>query len=489
MNIREKFLQLTQYTEVIGQEYMLEQYLPEGITEDHVGNYWIKIGESDTLFTSHLDTAAHSRRKVKHKFDSITNKSGEKEHFIETDGRTILGADDRAGVVVMLNMIEHNIPGLYYFFMGEESGTVGSSSILEDSPEIFEPYKKCISFDRKGYGSIITVQMGSRCCSPAFAFQLAKELTASSDYHFQSDPTGIFTDSATFMDDIPECTNISIGYFNEHSTEEFQNITYLENFCEAVLKVKWEELPVERNPGPIETPNPKRKPKKETDLDDRELSYIFMLIEDIFEETQQKECANGTNFIPEKEMLFVSWYNDDDIVSVWVHEDGSITIGKDKFKNLTELEDKIEDVYGYRTNWDKIAGRYSEDEEDEDGGLPFDPDEPDEEHGIELSDNIDLSNNTFEDDIDLDNFIKDIDILKLKKISAPKINDILTKYNKTIESLVIWLYHNGNDPFKTQGLTWDDESDTFIFDTDYFKGDYSESKSTGVDSGGVRTFN
>jgi len=480
MNIKEKFLELTQYTEVIGQEYMLEKYLPEGITEDHIGNYWIKIGESDTMFASHLDTAAHSRRKVKHVFDSIETKSGGQEHFIETDGTTVLGADDRAGVVVMLNMIEHKIPGLYYFFMGEESGTVGSSNILEDNPEFFEPYKKCISFDRKGYTSVITVQMGQRCCSPAFTTQLANELATLSGYDFKGDPTGIYTDSAVFMDVIPECTNISVGYYNEHSTAEFQNITFLEDLCEAVLKVNWENLPIKREPGPLDTENPKRKPKKEGDLEDRELGYIFMLIEDIFEETQQKECVNADNFLPEKEMLFVSWYDDTQIVSVWVHEDGSITIGKDKFKDLDDLEEKIEAVYGYRTDWDKISDKYDDDDEDfDDDNLPFDPDEP----GVKTGNNIDLSKNTFEDNIKIDNFIKDVKELNLKKISAKKINQILNKYNKTIESLVIWIYHNGNDPHKTKGLTWDDDTDSFEFDSDY-----SKPKSSGVDSYGARTF-
>jgi hypothetical protein len=188
-------------------------------------------------------------------------------------------------------------------------------------------------------------------------------------------------------------------------------------------------------------------------------------------------------YFPEKEMLFVSWYDDTQIVSVWVHEDGSITIGKDKFKNIEDLEDKIEAVYGYKTSWGKITDKYNDDDDDD---LPF---EPDNISGVELSDNIDLSKNTFEDDIKIEHFIKDIDKLNIKKISAKKINNILNKYNKTIESLVIWIYHNGNDPFRTHGLTWDDESDAFEFDSDYFEGDYSKPKSNGVDSYSARTFN
>ena len=40
------------------------------------------------------------------------------------------------------------------------------------------------------------------------------------------DDTGLFTDSANFIGVIKECTNISVGYYNEHSTSEIQNIQF-----------------------------------------------------------------------------------------------------------------------------------------------------------------------------------------------------------------------------------------------------------------------
>ena len=42
--------------------------------------------------------------------------------------KTILGADDKAGMVILLYMIEKKIPGLYYFFIGEEVGCIGSNA-------------------------------------------------------------------------------------------------------------------------------------------------------------------------------------------------------------------------------------------------------------------------------------------------------------------------------------------------------------------------
>jgi len=480
MNIREKFLELTQFTEILGEEHMIRKYLPEELERDHVGNYWMKIGESNTMFTSHLDTAAANRKKVTHVFDEITSKDGRTERFIETDGSTLLGADDRSGVVIMMYMIEHKVPGLYYFFIGEERGTVGSTNILKDDPQRFEPYKKCISFDRRGYGSVITQQMGGRCCSPAFTKGLVDQLKAATGYRWEGDNTGIYTDSAVFMDAIEECTNLSVGYFNEHSVGEFQNMTYLEDLCEGVINVDWENLPVERDPGPLDTPNPKRKKKKKSDLDDKELGYIFMEVEEIFEETQMKDCVNRHNFIPEKEMLFVSYYNEEDIVSVWIHENGSITIGKDKFDDLYDLEDKVKAVYPKYKSTLNSGGHPGEDD------APWDEEEPEERHRIEHfdADGIDLDDNSFEDGIDIQDFMDDVIELNLTEISAKKINSILNKYNKTIESLIIWIYNGFNDPARTMGLTWDDVDDQFEYDPDF-----ANPNSSGIDSGGARTFN
>lgn len=237
MNIRETFLKLTQWTYPHGTEDKLRPYLPKGIQEDDFGNYFIKIGESDTMFTCHLDTCSSLYQKVNHVIGS---------KIIKTDGTTILGADDKAGMTVLLYMIEKGVPGLYYFFIGEEVGGIGSSAASSMS---FSGYNKCISFDRRGYDSVITEQWFGKCCSDEFAKALANELNKKNlTFNFRPDPTGIFTDSASFMNDIPECTNISVGYFSEHQVTESQDIQFLTNLCEAVVKIDWSSLPVMRDP-------------------------------------------------------------------------------------------------------------------------------------------------------------------------------------------------------------------------------------------------
>ena len=51
MNITKKFLQLTSKTYPHGTERELFRFLPKSLQEDEFGNLFIKIGESDAMFT------------------------------------------------------------------------------------------------------------------------------------------------------------------------------------------------------------------------------------------------------------------------------------------------------------------------------------------------------------------------------------------------------------------------------------------------------
>jgi hypothetical protein len=245
MDIKEKFLSLTQHTYPHGKEHELFDKLPQNLEMDDFGNLFIKIGESDVMFTSHLDTATSAYTKVNHVIDGS---------IIKTDGTSILGADDKAGVTVMLNMIEKQVPGLYYFFLGEEVGCVGSKKVAEKQKVEKIPYiNKVISFDRRGTDSIITFQASSRCCSDKFGEELSKRLNeVESTFKYKNDPTGVYTDSAQFVKIYPECTNISVGYYSEHTFSERQDIEHLAKLAEACTKIDWNTLPVERDPSKVE---------------------------------------------------------------------------------------------------------------------------------------------------------------------------------------------------------------------------------------------
>jgi hypothetical protein len=245
MNIKNTFIKLTTRTYPHGTEKELFHLLGDGLTEDEFGNLFIKIGESDVMFTSHLDTATSALTKVNHVFD---------KNIIKTDGKSILGADDKAGVTVMLYMIEKGVPGLYYFFLGEEVGCIGSKKVANKlKTEKIEGINKVVSFDRRGTTSIITYQSGQRCASDKFGEALASEFNKVDDsFSYKIDDTGVLTDSIQFIKIYPECTNISVGYQSEHTFSESQDIEHLEKLAIACTKVDWNGLPVERDPSKTE---------------------------------------------------------------------------------------------------------------------------------------------------------------------------------------------------------------------------------------------
>lgn len=244
-DVRSTFLSLVTKTYPHGHEDEVLKFLPS-LQKDEVGNYYKIIGKTpQTMFTSHLDTADREQKDTK-LYSMIENG----EEYIVTDESTILGADDKSGVAVMLYMMSHNIPGLYYFFIGEERGGIGSNklSLIYDKVSYLKEIKRCVSFDRRNYHSVITSQLGRRCCSDEFGTALCKEYNKNG-LDLSLDPTGIYTDSASFIDDIRECTNISVGYFHEHTGQEYQNMNYLISLCEASIKVNWDSLPTIRKVG------------------------------------------------------------------------------------------------------------------------------------------------------------------------------------------------------------------------------------------------
>jgi len=253
MNIKETFLSLTTRTYPHGTEYKLFPLLPQDLEIDEFGNLFKQIGEKpSTMFACHLDTATSALTDVKHVFDG---------DIIKTDGTSILGADDKAGATILMYLMEKNIPGLYYFFLGEEVGCLGSKKVAEEHKlKPIEYIKKVVSFDRRGTTSIITHQCSSRCCSDTFGTALAtaineaglKVLDNDTIFDYKNDPTGLYTDSAQFTKIYPECTNISVGYQSEHTYDEQQNIKHLDKLAKAVALIDWESLPVERDPSKVE---------------------------------------------------------------------------------------------------------------------------------------------------------------------------------------------------------------------------------------------
>lgn len=242
-DIVKTFIELTKYTVPHGWEFQFydDTLKDMGFIRNERGNYWLTVGDgtSKTLFVGHLDTADNRPMIVSHVYNADT-------HMVHTKGDTILGADDRAGVAVMLYLISQNVPGHYLLVIGEEVGCVGSS----DEAKFIEKgkYDRAIEFDRMGTSEIITHQLGVRTASRQFARALAHEYRKSSDGIIRLEPSdnGVYTDTNQFTEVISECTNVAIGYKHQHTANEVQDMHFLIAIAKASVKVNWEALPTKQ---------------------------------------------------------------------------------------------------------------------------------------------------------------------------------------------------------------------------------------------------
>lgn len=340
MNIKETFLQLTEWTTPFKFESDLEPLLPNGIQKDKWGNYFLEIGQSETIFTCHLDNYCKKKEKVNHIFE---------ENIIKTDGKTILGGDNKAGVSALLYMISKGIPGLYYFFIGEEpilsGGCFGSSKLVENNPKLLRKYKRAIAFDRKMTGSIITRQMAQACCSDEFANALVKEFSKSGVV-MSKDTTGYYTDTGNFLELIPECTNISIGVWNEHHTDEWVDISYVENIAKAACNVDWDNLPAVRNPkwwlDESEYKSDKEFIKKYSKFHNRKADgKIFNMIASVLDD-ENYLLMNKSGFEPGKLMTFNHWFKDDTVTVKVI--DGKAEVNSQLIPTNKRLKSKVKAI-------------------------------------------------------------------------------------------------------------------------------------------------
>jgi len=208
---------------------------------DKAGNLHVdnRFGKSKTLFIAHVDTVHR---------DTGVNKIRKTQTHWYADGAP-LGADDGAGCAMLMHLIHSGVRGYYIFSQGEECGGIGAKHIADKHADLLKQFDRAIAFDRRGIDSVISHQGMGRCASDKFCDALASALNEHNDnLMYSPDDTGVYTDTAEFTDIIPECTNISVGYYNEHGERENLDIVHFAALAVATAKLDWEALPVDRDP-------------------------------------------------------------------------------------------------------------------------------------------------------------------------------------------------------------------------------------------------
>lgn len=211
------------------------------IGRDGIGNLHVdtRLNSSNrTLFVAHVDTV-HRKEGP--------NKIRKTATHWHADGAA-LGADDGAGVAMLMHLLHSGIPAYYIFTQGEECGGIGATWLADNWKDGLAKFDRAIAFDRRGIDSVITHQGRGRCCSDAFGQALSDALNEDMTLMYLPDNTGVYTDTAEFISIIPECTNISVGYYSEHSDKESLDILHFQALADRVALIDWDVLPTDRDP-------------------------------------------------------------------------------------------------------------------------------------------------------------------------------------------------------------------------------------------------
>jgi hypothetical protein len=212
--------------------------------------------ETPVLWCAHIDTMHFDKGHPRQGY--IYDKNLELIYKSDKDGKVkhmmtdCLGADDGAGIWILLEMYAAGVPGTYLFCRGEEKGGIGSSGIKQLFSDWLKQFKWAIEFDRRGTGDIITEMMAGVTCSDEFAKALASKLNETVlSFSYAPDNTGTFTDTCNFRKYIPECTNVSVGYEAEHTGAESLDVLHLVKLRMALIGAfdKGVDLPVVRDPN------------------------------------------------------------------------------------------------------------------------------------------------------------------------------------------------------------------------------------------------
>lgn len=197
-----------------------------------------------TLFSCHVDTC-HTSTESDGSLQPLFFDPAFGHIFCGDKKSGCLGADDGAGVYVMLKMIEAGVKGSYIFHRGEEKGCISAWAMVAKYSEWLKKFDACIAFDRPDLYEVICTQGGQVCASVGYGTKLAQALSKEGlDYEVSH--KGVLTDCKVYRQLIPECINLGVGYYNQHSNSEYLDWNHLKKLTSTVIGLDWDALKPER---------------------------------------------------------------------------------------------------------------------------------------------------------------------------------------------------------------------------------------------------
>ena len=211
-----------------GKEDLMRQYIIDTLNKSGISNYTDKYGnvyatkgeaEFYPCVVSHIDTVHRVEPFTVHEDNYMLTA------WDENNEQTGIGGDNKAGVFVCLELLEHFDTIKAAFFVSEEVGCLGS--YLSD-PEFFEnvgyamqfdaPFNNWVSHYSDGIKLFAVDSEFFRKIDPIFESNLPGYGIKSLGYHPYTDVSALKS-LYNFS-----CVNYSVGYYNMHSKREYVSI-------------------------------------------------------------------------------------------------------------------------------------------------------------------------------------------------------------------------------------------------------------------------
>jgi len=179
--------------------------------EDNYGNLFNFQFNNVPFLSSHMDTVKRNKTKNYNQCNNIIKSND------------ILGGDDACGITIILKLLlEKKLTFNWILTSREEIGGIGSKAFCQHNQQLLQNQLYGLILDRKGNSDIICTQnqYGSKELEDNL-FIIGKK------YNYQPN-RGIWSDADQFSQYI-SCANLSVGFYNQHTNNEYINLLDLEN--------------------------------------------------------------------------------------------------------------------------------------------------------------------------------------------------------------------------------------------------------------------
>lgn len=222
--MKKQLVQLLNIQAPSGQEHKVVKYV-KPILESTCDKVW--LDDYQNLLAEKVVGSGKGATIILSAHMDSVNRLAKNRQVIEKDGvftssAGILGADDRAGIAILLTVIR-NIEKTGFegtikvaFSREEEIGCVGSSKI---DKEWIKGADLAIVVDRRGNNDVVVGNFSQAFCSTPVG-KFFEDCSALQDMDWKACEGGI-SDACTFADLNVNSVNLSAGYGNEHTDKEY----------------------------------------------------------------------------------------------------------------------------------------------------------------------------------------------------------------------------------------------------------------------------